>query len=256
MNGIELKQKMRSGPGCVGAWVTLTDPVVAEIMSHVGFDFLVVDTEHSAVPLDRLQVMMLMMQRGGTPAIVRVPWNDPVMIKQVLDSGAEGVLIPMVRNAAEARRAVLGAKYPPAGVRGYGPLIPSDFYRREADYLREANDRTVVVAQIEDIEAVNRLEEIVGEPGIDAVYLGPADLSFTLGKPLQMDDPDLIAAMKATAAKARSAGTPFGGSLNDARRVDWNVQFVTVGADYGLMLKAAREMLASTREVMESLPTY
>ncbi len=250
MNGIDLKKKMRNEKGCVGAWTVLTDPIVAEIMSHIGFDFLIVDTEHSPVMLDKLQVMMLMMQRGGTPAIVRVPWNDHVMIKQALDVGAEGVLVPLVRNAEEAHTAVRAAKYPPQGVRGYGPMVATDFYRKERQYVEEANDRTLVIVQIEDIETINNLEEILEVPGIDGVYLGPADLSFTMDIPLQMEHPDLIAAIQRSVKMANDMNVPYGGSIHDAIRTNAKFQFLTVGSDYGLMQKAAKEMLISTREMM------
>jgi 2-dehydro-3-deoxyglucarate aldolase len=253
MNGIDLKRKLKSGQICLGAWLNLTDPVAPEVMSHLGFDWLMVDTEHSPITLDTLQMMILMAQRGGTPVIVRVPWNDMVMIKQALDVGAEGILVPMVRSAAEAQRAVEYAKYPPQGVRGWAPRAASDFHRRMKEYTDEANDRTVVWVQIEHVDAVNDLDNILKIRGLDGVFVGPADLSFSMGIPMQWEHPDLLAAVQLVARKAREAGVPVGGAVDDTveetmRWIGWGFQFVTLGLDWGFMRDAATKMLASVQQ--------
>ena len=253
MNSIEFKKKLHGGQLCLGAWATLTDPVVPEVMSHLGFDWLLIDTEHTAITIDTLQMMMLMIQRGGTPAIVRLPWNDPVMIKQALDVGADGILAPMVHNADEARKAVEAAKYPPQGTRGFGPRVASDFFRRVEEYAHEANDRTVVMVQIEHIDAVNNLDDILQVPGLDGILIGPSDLSFSMGIPLQWDHPELIDTIKLVAQKARTAGIPVGGAVDDTLEetlhwIDWGMQFVTLGLDWQFMQDRAREMLNAVRE--------
>lgn len=255
MNGMDFKTKLKSGRICLGAWVTLSDPLVPEVMSYLGFDWLLIDTEHAPIPLDTLQTMILMMQRGGTPSIVRVPWNDLVMIKQALDVGAEGILVPMIRSADEARRAVEAAKYPPLGVRGFGPRAAADFGRRMTEYASEANDRTVVILQIEHIDAVNDLENILRVPGVDGLFIGPADLSYSMGIPLQWEHPDLIAAIKLVAQKARVAAVPIGGAVDDTleetlRWIDWGMQFVTLGVDWQFMRGAATGMLNSVRSAL------
>jgi len=250
MNGIELKNKMRSKQPCLGAWVTLTDLVVSELMSHAGFDFLFVDAEHSVIPLEKLAVMLLMMQRGQTPAIVRVSANDPDLIKQTLDVGAEGIMVPMVQTPDDASRAVRAAKYPPLGIRGYGPMIPTDFYRDENGYVSHANERTTVIIQVEDIATVESLERVLEVPGIDGVFVGPADLSFSMGIPLEMDHPDLLKAIGTIAAKSRKAGIPFGASAGIAKKLDWQVEYVTLGSDYSLMQSAAKDIRLSTLKAM------
>jgi 2-dehydro-3-deoxyglucarate aldolase len=256
MNGIDLKKKLRSGQTCLGAWLNLTDPVAPEVMSHVGFDWLFVDTEHAPITLESLQTMILMTQRGGTPTIVRVPWNDMVAIKQTLDVGAEGILVPMIRSAAEARRAVEFAKYPPMGVRGWAPRAASDFHRRMKEYTEQANDRTVVWVQIEHIDAVNDLDNILKVPGLDGVFVGPADLSFSMGIPMQWEHPDLLAAIKLVAQKARAAGVPVGAAVDDTleetmRWIGWGFQFVSIGLDWTFMREAAKSMLTGVQRALE-----
>lgn len=252
MNGFDLKKKIKSGQTCLGGWLSLIDPVAPEVMSHLGFDWLFIDTEHAPITLESLQMMILMMQRGGTPAIVRVPWNDMVMIKQALDVGAEGVLVPMIRSAEEARRAVEFAKYPPEGVRGWAPRAASDFQRRMKEYTEEANDRTVVWVQIEHIDAVKDIDNILKVPGLDGVFVGPADLSFSMGIPTQWEHPDLLDAIRLVARKAREAGVPVGGAVDDTveetmRWIGWGFQFVTLGLDWVFMREAAKNILASVQ---------
>jgi len=256
MNGIDLKDKLRRGATCFGGWCVITDPIAPEVMSHLGYDWLFLDTEHSPIPLDTLQTMILMTQRGGTPAIVRVPWNDAVMIKQALDVGAEGILVPMVRSAAEAEHAGRAARYPPQGVRGWAPRAASDFFRRIQDYTAEANDRIVVWVQIEHIDAVNDLDNILQVPGLDGIFVGPGDLSFSMGIPMQWEHPELLAAIQHVAATARAAGIPVGGAVDDTveetmRWLDWGFQFVTLGTDWGFMRDAAASQIKSVRAAWE-----
>ena len=257
MKGKIFKDKLRQGQLCLGAWVTLTDPVVPEVMSHLGYDFMLIDIEHAPLTMDTLQMMLLMIQRGGTTALVRLSGNDPIVIKQTLDVGADGIIVPMVLNADEAQRAVSAAKYPPDGIRGFGPRMASDFYRNAASYAREANDQTVVIVQIEHIEAVNNLDEILKVPGLDGVFVGPADLSFSMGIPMQWEHPDLIEKIKLVAEKAHAAGIPVGGAVDDTleetmRWISWGMQFVTLGLDWMFMKDKATEMMDAVRQAQSA----
>jgi 2-dehydro-3-deoxyglucarate aldolase len=259
MNGLDLKRKLRNGEVCWGAWLMLTDPMAPEIMSHVGFDWLLIDAEHSPLNVETLQTMVLMTQRGGTPAIVRVPWNEPGLIKQVLDLGAEGVMVPMVNSAEDARRVVDAARYPPGGRRGWGPRAAADFGRRTEAYSREANERINVFIQIEHIEAVRNLDEILAVPGLDGAYIGPGDLSFSMGMPGDWYNPELIATIQAACRKIRAAGVAPGGAADGPvehvlRWLEWGAQFVTVGADYGFMQEAAEKLLGDLRRAREQRP--
>ena len=255
MNGLDFKRKLHAGEHCLGVWATLSDPAVPAILSHLGYDWLLVDTEHSPIPLDTLQTIVLMSQRGGTPAIVRPAWNDPVMIKQVLDLGAEGVLVPMVNSGPEAERAVQAAKYPPEGRRGWGPNAAAEFGFRTDAYANEANDRIAVIVQIEHIDAVRNVDDILAVPGIDGVYIGPGDLSYSLGVPREWDNPKLVAAIQEVMHKAKAAGVPVGGDAsgsveNVVRWAGYGAQFMTVGADTSFMREGAEAMLASLRAAL------
>lgn len=252
MNGFDFKRKLRSGQVCLGMWSSLTDPIVPEVISHLGYDWLLMDTEHAPIPLDKLQTMILMTQRGGAPAIVRPPWNDLVMIKQALDLGAEGLLIPMVNSGEQARQAVAAAKYPPVGRRGWGPRAAADFGRRTDAYAEEANDRLAVLVQIEHIDAVRNLDDILAVPGIDGVYIGPGDLSYSLGIGRQWQHPDLIAVIQQVIGQAKAAGVPVGadasGPLDHILRwLGYGAQFVTIGEDVGYLVEAASARLAAVR---------
>lgn len=164
-----------------GAWITIPDTFSAELMGAAGFDWVCVDMQHGLTGPDRLAGMLQAIDRTGTPALVRVPWNQPDHIMRALDAGARGVIVPMVNSAEEARRAVAACRYPPAGNRSWGPLrgllLDPDFS------VESANHNTVCVVMIETREAVAALDEILAVPGIDAVYIGPNDLGVTHGFP-------------------------------------------------------------------------
>ncbi len=252
MNGLDLKRKLHAGETCLGVWLTLGDPAVSALLSHVGYDWMLVDTEHAPIPLDTLQTLVLMAQRGGTPAIVRPAWNDPVRIKQVLDLGAEGILVPMVNSGPEAERAVRAAKYPPAGQRGWGPNAAAEFGLRTEAYAAEANERIVVLVQIEHIDAVRNLDDILAVPGLDGVYIGPGDLSYSMGIPREWQNPKLVAAIHEVVEKAQAAGVPVGGDAsgpleNIQRWLGYGAKFITVGADTSFIYEGASNLLNNLR---------
>lgn len=252
LKGTELKKKLRSGQPVLGAWLSITDPLASEVMSRVGFDFLLIDTEHAPVNRETLQTMLLMFNGSETTPIVRVPWNDQVWIKWALDVGAEGVLVPLIRTAEDARQAVAACKYPLEGVRGFGPRAASNFYRDVDEYLQEAEDRIVVIVQIEHIDAVRNLDEILKVPGVDCVFIGPADLSGSLGVLCQWEHPRLLQAIDTVIAKAHAAGVPVGMAVDDPvpevlRWLRKGVQLVTLGLDWIWMREAAAESLTGVR---------
>ena len=162
---LDLKRRLREGATALGAWLSITDPVVAEIMAGAGFDYILIDTEHAPWSLESLQTALLAFRGVPTVPIVRVPWNDQVHVKQALDVGADGVLAPMVRSAAEARALVAAAKYPPDGIRGFGPRRASDYGRNIDAYVAGANAATIVIPQIEDVGAAEAVEEILDVSG-------------------------------------------------------------------------------------------
>ena len=170
-----------AGPVPLGTWLMAAAPATAEALGHAGFDFLVVDMEH--VPIDVPDLAHILRAIGTTPAepLVRLAWNDQVLIKRVLDVGAPTIMLPFVQTVAEAEAAVRFAKYPPAGIRGVAAVHRASRFGAAADYLKQANEETSVIVQLETPEAIDLLPKIAALPGIDAVFVGPGDLAASMG---------------------------------------------------------------------------
>ena len=191
-----LKKRLENREQTIGSWITIGNPVVAEIMAQAGFDWLVVDMEHSAITLTSAQNLIQVIDLCGIAPLVRVGHNQPNLIKRVMDAGAHGVIVPMVNSKAEAEQAVNSVKYPPIGFRGVG-LARAQKYGAEFEAYRKWNqEKSVVIVQVEHIKAVENLEEILDVPGVDGFIVGPYDLSGSLGAPGQFDHPDVIKALQ------------------------------------------------------------
>ena len=177
-----VKEKLRAGKPSVGTWIEMNNPDVSEQLSSLGFDWLVFDVEHGLFTMPDLQRMMQSMSANADCIpLVRVPINEPVYFKWALDMGAHGVVVPWVNSKEEATKAVRASKYPPEGVRGCGPRRASRYYSEVADYVKNANDDILVVVMIESQQALDNLDEILAVKGVDAVFIGPDDLSLNLG---------------------------------------------------------------------------
>ncbi|MDE2776388.1 MAG: aldolase/citrate lyase family protein [Chloroflexota bacterium] len=255
MNPIELKAKWRRGEPSAGMWLSLTDITVADMIRDVGLDWVAIDTEHTAIDLQSLQNLLIAL--GDTPTIARVPGNDPVHIKRVLDMGADGVIVPHIYSAKDARLAVAACKYPPQGVRGTGPRRPSRYGLDEKGYLAAANDSTIVVIMIETVGVVEDFAAVLEVEGLDACMIGAVDLSASMGLLPAFDDPCVIAAIDQVAAKARAANMPLmSGRSPDADASSpfgWRnllrqgLHVIPIASDQGLIMSGAREMLAVFR---------
>jgi 2-dehydro-3-deoxyglucarate aldolase/4-hydroxy-2-oxoheptanedioate aldolase len=190
----------------------------------------------------------------ATAPLVRVTWNDPALIKPVLDIGAAGVIVPLIRTAEEARRAVSACLYPPEGIRGFGPRRPSDYGRLGGpEFCRDANERVLPIVQVEHIEAVEQIEEILAVPRLASIVVGPNDLAGSMGLTGQPGHPDVLRAIDAVVAAARRVGVPVGvGSGDDPEAVrgwiDRGMQWLLMGADFTLLLRAATEVAVRVRE--------
>ena len=252
---LDLKRRLKAGATALGAWLTIADPVVAEIMAGAGFDYVLVDTEHAPWSLESLQTAMLAFRGMPTVPIVRVPWNDQVHVKQALDLGADGVLAPMVRSVAEARALVAAAKYPPDGIRGFGPRRASDYGRDLDGYVANANAETIVIPQIEDLGAAEAVEEILAVPGVDALCIGPNDLSGSAGVLRQHDHPTVQGAIDKIlrAASARGVAVCTGVTLPLAQQHDWiarGARLALLTSDIELLAGGAAGVLAATRTAL------
>lgn len=247
----KLTKKMDAGQLLYGTLVTGGSPLITEMLAQCGFDVLWLDMEHSAMGIESLLVNMMAARSGGTPAWVRVPWNDPVRVKPVLDMGADGVIFPFVRTVEDARLAVASCTYPPEGIRGYGPLRALDYGRiTQAEFVSSTYRDCKRIVQIEHIDAVNNLEKIAAVAGIDGFIVGPNDLSGSIGKLGQLQDPEMIRLYQQIGSVLKAAGKPVGiytgGTLNcDHIRawIDMGYTMFFTGSDCGMVYNGATAML-------------
>lgn len=256
--GADLKAWWRRDEVSLGMFVHSTDPAISNVLTHVGLDWLIIDSEHQPFNPETLQTLLLTIRASDTVPVVRVAGNDDVLIKHALDFGAEGVLVPLIHNASEARRAVAACKYPPVGVRGMGGRAVTDFYRKTADYVATANDRTIVMLQIEHIDAVNEIEAIAHVPGVDCLFVGQVDLSASMGLGWQIEHPLVEEATSRVLNAGRQAGIAVGVALDAPPNVvlKWigrGARVISVGIDWVTMRRAVEENLTAVRQ---ELPQY
>lgn len=235
----------------VGTWVMSASPLVAEAIGLAGFDWAVVDMEHS--PLDLMSVVGVLQAIAGTPMlpVLRVPWNDTVIIKRVLDAGATTLLVPFVQNADEARRAVAATRYPPQGIRGMAGMSRGSRFGTAPDYLRTANAGQCVIVQLETPQALAELEAIAAVDGVDALFIGPADLSAAMGLVGQLTHPAVMAALADGVKRCHALGKPVGIVGGTAEVVAQyralGFDFLAIASDLGLLMRAAQAASAALR---------
>jgi len=207
---INLKEKLRNCEVSIGSWITLGHPSIAEIMAKAGFDWLTVDMEHSAITLHHAQHLIQVIELCGVLPLVRVGENNPTLIKRVMDAGAHGVIVPMVNTKDDAVKAVDSVRYPPMGKRGVG-LARAQGYGLEFDRYKEwVNKESVVIVQIEHIEAIKNLEEILGVDGVDGSIIGPYDLSGSMGMPGEFENQEFRKAITHYESICRKMKKPMG----------------------------------------------
>lgn len=231
----------------IGMWVASGSAVSAEICAGSGLDWLLIDMEHGPNSLPSVLAQLQAAAAYPVTPVVRVPSADPVVIKQVLDVGAQTLLVPMVDSAADAEAAVRAAHYAPRGMRGVGSaLARSSRWNRVDGYLEQAGDHVSVIVQIESAAAVDAAAEIAAVPGVDAVFVGPADLSASLGLLGQQGHPEVIAAVRRVFEAVRGAGTPVGVNAFDPglarEHLDAGAAFVAVGADVSLIARGSERL--------------
>lgn len=235
----------------IGTWVMSASPIVAEAVGTAGFDWGVLDMEHT--PIDLMGLVHLLQAVGSTPMVpvVRVPWNDAVTVKRVLDAGAQTLLFPFVQDGDEAARAVAATRYPPEGVRGMAGMSRASRFGTTPDFLRTANRTIGVVLQLETPQAIAKLEEIAAVPGVDALFVGPGDLSGAMGHAGQPTHPDVMAAMADAARRARAVGKPVGtvGGTPEvvARYREIGYDYVAIASDLGLLMRASQAAVQALR---------
>ena len=195
MKNFGLRQRILKNELTIGSWVTIGHQSIIEIMASAGFDWLTIDLEHSVIDLSKAQELIAHIQASGMSALVRVSKNEEVIIKRVMDGGANGVIVPMVNTEKEAEQAVAYVKYPPAGLRGVGLTRAQNYGLGFQEYKKWLEEDSIVIAQIEHIDAVNNLAKIIDTPGIDGLIIGPYDLSASMGFPGEFERDDVRAAL-------------------------------------------------------------
>ncbi len=243
-----LKEKLKAGQPVIGTFVGIGHPDVTEVISRLGFDWVLLDGEHSPMSIETMQLLMQAMNGSNCTPIVRPQWNDMVIIKRVLDIGAHGVLIPWVNNKEEAKYAVSACKYPPRGIRGHGPRRASLF---DPDYIKTADDEVMVIVQIETRQSVENINSILSVDGVDGCYIGPFDLSRSFGfDSPRWDDPDYLAAFDKVAAAARKYSKPVGIYASE-NNIEWAINkgftLNTVGCADDFLVRGAMLALEKTR---------
>jgi len=248
----DLKRKLRSGGIALGTWVTIGHPDVPDQLQGLGFDWLVFDTEHAPIGRETLGRLIQAVNGERICPIARVGAIDQYMIKSALDMGAHGVVCPLVNTAEEAKAAVRFLKYPPVGVRGVAPRKAAEFGLSFADYIRTANEATLLVAQIETGEAVENVDSILSLNEVDVAFVGPSDLTMSLGLLDDRSNPKVIEAMRKVVASCEShhrvagvlAATP-----EEARRdVSLGFRFIGLGSDTRFISDGARSFIQAARQ--------
>jgi 4-hydroxy-2-oxoheptanedioate aldolase len=237
------KHAIAKGELQIGLWCSLCSPITAEIVSHSGFDWLLLDTEHSPNEVPDVLTQLQAVQAGTASPIVRPAWNDIVLIKRFLDIGAQTLLIPFVQTPEEARRAVEATRYPPGGIRGITGSGRASRYGRVKDYLKVASREICLLVQVETRGALDRIEDIADVEGIDGVFIGPNDLSASFNHLGNWAHPDVQAALADAVRRLKKLGKPAGiltPNEEEAKRfIEWGYTFVAVGADLGLLARGS-----------------
>lgn len=241
----------REGNKTIGCWLSIDSPFSAEVIARLGFDWVCLDCQHGLLDYHDVKQMLPAISQTDTVPLVRVPWNEPYEIMKALDAGAYGVIVPLVNNAEEARRAVAACRYPPDGIRSFGPVRASLYGGKH--YAREANQELACIVMIETKEALDNLDEIMSVPGVDAAYIGPADLAYALElEPVgDNNDPKHVAAVDRIFEATRRHGIAAGihtGSLEFTQRyLAQGFEKVTLGSDNGFMARLAAKELKAAR---------
>jgi 4-hydroxy-2-oxoheptanedioate aldolase len=250
---MSLKARWVAGEVTLGAWCMVPEPLIAEALSRSEFDWVLVDMQHGCMDYETALSMIRAIDLGSAVPVVRVPWNDPGIIGRMLDAGAMGVVVPMIQSAADARRAVDACLYPPAGSRSFGPVRVG--LRDGPGYFAEANSRIAVIPMIETAQALAEVEAIAATPGVDALFVGPFDLSIALGLPPGDNDgnPVFDAAITRISSAAKRAGIAMA-VLSNAKvaplRLSQGFQMVSVVTDLHALVTAARTDLATVRKTI------
>jgi 4-hydroxy-2-oxoheptanedioate aldolase len=245
------KRALRSGRPQIGLWSSLSSNYTVEVIAGAGFDWILLDSEHSPADIENLLTQLQAAAPYPTHPVVRIPWNDMVTIKRVLDIGAQSLLVPYV-SSKEAQNAVSFTRYPPAGVRGVAGTTRATRFGRIPDYARRAHEEICLLVQVETQGALDNIEVICGIDGVDGVFIGPADLHASLGHPGEIANPKVKPMIDDAIRRIRKSGKAPGiltPNEADARHwLDCGALFVAVGADVGILARGAEALAAKFKK--------
>lgn len=252
-----LKNLWQAGTPSLNGWLSIPNTFTAELLAQQAYDSITVDMQHGLIDYADMVKMLQAMRASEVTPVVRVPWLDPAMIMKALDAGAYGIVCPMINTRAQAEELVSYMRYPPSGTRSFGPIRA--LVSAGADYAAQANEHVICLAMIETAEAMENLDDIVATPGLDAVYIGPADLTLglengRLAPGFDREEPEMITAIQRVLQAAHDAGIKAGlhcGSPEYAKRaVDWGFDLVTLLNDARMLTAAAEHHVSRTRELL------
>lgn len=236
-----LKEKLKKNELTIGSWIMIGHPVSVEVMALAGFEWLAIDMEHTGIDINTAQILITTIQANGLKALVRVSKNEEVIIKRVLDIGADGIIVPMINSKRDAIKAVTFAKYPPEGKRGVGLFRATKYGTKFKEYKKWVNEELVIIAQIEHIDGVKNIDEILQVDGIDATIIGPYDLSGSMGYPGEFERREVKEAVKKVLEKCKEYNIPAGFHVVDTNadkikeKIKEGCTFLAYGIDFFFM---------------------
>ncbi len=249
-----LKKRLYAGKKALGCWLVTSNAMCAEVLGLAGYDFVMIDHEHGPGDLASAIGVLQALSACGTTALMRVPWNDPVYIKRALDTGVEGVMVPMVETAEQARAAVAACRYPPDGIRGAatGLIRAADYGLAEKEYIKTINDNLLIICQIESIRGIDNVGPIAEVEGVDILFVGPSDISANMGYPGQRDRPEVKEMLARVERLIKDAGKLMGTVLREGHGFqdlfELGYDMVSGGSDMVHIRNAAKAQVAAHRE--------
>jgi 2-dehydro-3-deoxyglucarate aldolase len=251
---MNLKQKLKNNKLTIGSWIMIGDPMSVEVMALAEFEWLVIDIEHTSIDLKTTENLIRTIQSKNIKALVRVSKNEEVIIKRILDMGADGIIVPMINSKEDAIQAVEYAKYPPIGKRGVGLYRASGYGVTFEEYKKWVNEELVIIVQIEHIDAVNNIDDILSVEGIDGTIIGPYDLSGSMGYPGEFERDDVKIAVETVVEKCKKMNIPAGFHVVDTDpsklqvKIDQGCTFLAYGIDYFFMRDASMNGMKQLKE--------
>lgn len=245
------REGLKSGKPQIGMWLSLGSVMVADLARDIGFDWCLIDMEHSPNEVADVRNQALAQSAGPAATLVRPYWNDPVLVKRLLDAGLQSFVFPMINSAEEAAAAVAATRYPPHGIRGVTMTHSSNRFGRRKDYLDTIDEEIAVVVQIETKAALDSITEIASVPGVDGVFFGPADIAASLGVIGQLEHPSVWEEIYKAAETARGLGVPAGTLTGNPVRIrealGQGLQFISCGTDLALLSRTFTTMIDDVR---------